>query len=169
MLSSANRLMPYYLQQNNISRNNHSDNFNTGFKDILSEAISKAEPVSVASAAKTLINNTVDVDSYLAQLRVKYGSKISVQSMEYSKANINHIGSSTLGTGNVIIAPNGEVTYYCSSDYTPEEKARLEKAMKEEDEDKAKKREEQKRLSEIATDRYLQMMSSTVPDIDRSK
>lgn len=37
--------------------------------------------------------------------------------------------------------------------------------MKEEDEAKAKKRAEQKRLSEIAADRYLQMMSSTVPDI----
>lgn len=215
MLSSVNRLMPYYLQQNNISRNNHADNFNTGFKDILSKATSKTEPVSVASATKTLINDTVDVDSYLAQLQVKFGSKISVQSMEYSKANINHIGSSTLGTGNVIIAPNilekmvsdpqarqhyeqkiqahfdtngeanafmamrgrrivsrgviihpnGEVTYYCSGDYTPEEKARLEKAMKEEDEAKAKKRAEQKRLSEIAADRYLQVMSSTVPDI----
>ena len=38
----------------------------------------------------------------------------------------------------VIIHPNGEVTYYSSSDYTPEEKARLERAMKEEDEAKAK-------------------------------
>ena len=120
--------------------------------------------------------------------------------MEYSKASINHIGSSTFGTGNVIIAfnilekmasdpqtrqyyeqkiqghfdtipkanafmamhgrqifssgviihPDGDVTYYSTSDYTPEEKARLEKAMKEEDEAKAKKWAEAKRLNEIA-------------------
>ena len=37
--------------------------------------------------------------------------------------------------------------------------------MKEEDEAKAKKRAEQKRLSEIAANRYLQVMSNTVPDI----
>lgn len=215
MLSSVNRFAPHYLYQNNISKNDHVDNFNTDFKEILSKATSKTESVLSASATKTFVNGTVDVDSYLAQLQVKFGSKISVQSMEYSKANINHIGSSTLGTGNVIIAPNilekmasdpqarqhyekkiqahfdtngeanafmamhgrrivsrgviihpnGEVTYYCSGDYTPEEKARLEKAMKKEDEAKAKKRAEQKRLSEIAADRYLQMMSSTVPDI----
>ncbi|MGI6412548.1 MAG: DUF6033 family protein [Syntrophomonadaceae bacterium] len=215
LLSSVNRSIPYYLQLNNISRNNHADNFNTSFKDTLSKATSKTEFALATSTAKTLVNNTGNVDSYLSQLQMKFGSKISVQNLEYSKANINHIGSSTVGTGNVIIAPNilekmasdpqarqhyekkiqghfdtigkanafmaihgrrvvssgviihpnGEVTYYSSSDYTPEEKARLERAMKEEDEAKAKKRAEQKRLSEIATDRYLQLVSSTVPEI----
>lgn len=215
MLSSVNKLAPYYLHQNKINRNNHTDNFNTDFKEMISKATSKTESMLDASVVKTFVNDTVDVDAYLSQLQMRFGSKISVQSMEYSKANINHIGGSTIGTGNVIIAPNilekmasdpqarqhyekkiqahfdtngeanafmamhgrrivsrgviihpnGEVTYYCSGDYTPEEKARLEKAMKEEDEAKAKKRAEQKRLSEIAADRYLQMMSSTVPDI----
>ena len=37
---------------------------------------------------------------------MKFSSKISVQNLEYSKANINHIGSSTTGTGNVTIAPD---------------------------------------------------------------
>ena len=45
----------------------------------------------------------------------------------------------------VIIHPDGEVTYYCSADYTPKEKARHERAMKEKDEAKAKKRLEEKR------------------------
>lgn len=131
---------------------------------------------------------------------------------------MNHIGSSTFGTGNVIIAsnilekmaadpqarqhyeqkiqahfdtigqanafmairgrrivssgvvihPNGEVTYYCSSDYTPEEKARLEKAMKEEDEAKAKRRAEANRLTETAPHHYWLLTSNTVPIIDIS-
>lgn len=106
MLSSLNKLTPYYLNQTNISRNNHVDNFNTDFKELLSKATSKTESVLVASATETLVNDALDMDSYLAQLQAKFGSKISVQSMEYNKANINHIGSSTLGTGNVIIAPN---------------------------------------------------------------
>jgi len=216
MLSSLNKLTPYYLNQTNINRNNHTDNFNTDFKEMMSKATSKTESMLDASAMKTFVNDTVDVDAYLSQLQMRFGSKISVQSMEYSKANINHIGGSTIGTGNVIIAPNilekmasdpkarqyyekkiqghfdaipkanafmamhgrqivssgvivhpnGEVTYYSSSDYTPEEKARLEKAMKEEDEAKAKKREEQKRLDEITANRHLQVMFNTVPDIE---
>lgn len=150
-----------------------------------------------SSLSKAQIQNS----SYLSQLQMKFGSKISVQDLKHSKENINQIGSSTYGTGNVIIAsnilekmasdpkarqyyeqkiqghfntigeanafmamrgrqivssgviihPNGEVTYYSSSDYTPEEKARLEKAMKEEDEAKAKKRLEEKiRLENLA-------------------
>lgn len=145
-------------------------------------------------------------DSYLSQLQMKFGSKISVQNLEHNKDNINQIGSSTSGTGNVIIAsnilekmasdpkarqyyekkiqghfdtvgeanafmgmrgrrivssgviihPNGEVTYYSSSDYTPEEKARLEKAMKEEDEAKAKKRLEEKRRLDDLSDKKTQ-------------
>ena len=155
--------------------------------------------VSNATFASVLTKAQRQSESYLSQLQMKFGSKISVQNLEYGKANINHIGSSTAGTGNVIIAPNilekmasdpqarqhyekkiqghfdtigeanafmairgrrivssgviihpnGEVTYYSSSDYTPEEKARLERAMKEEDEAKAKKRLEEKRHLDV--------------------
>jgi hypothetical protein len=212
MLSAVNRTIPYYVQQNKIGRNNRTDDFNTNFKDTLSKATSTTES---AFASSTTTNNIENINAYLSQLQTKFGSKISVQNMEYSKANINHIGGSTIGTGNVIIAsnilekmasdpqarqhyekkiqahfdtngeanafmamhgrqivsrgviihPNGEVTYYCSSDYTPEEKARLEKAMKEEDEAKAKKRAEQKKLDEIASDRYLHLVTSKVPEV----
>lgn len=41
----------------------------------------------------------------------------------------------------VIIHKNGEVTTWSRSEYTPEEKSRLERAMKEEDEEKEKRRE----------------------------
>lgn len=153
------------------------------------------DSISNTAFSSALSKVKMQDNSYLSQLQMKFGSKILVQNLEYSKANIDHIGSSTSGTGNVIIAPNilekmvsdpqarqhyekkiqahfdtngeanafmairgrrivsrgviihpnGEVTYYCSSDYTPEEKARLEKAMKEEDEAKARKRLEEKR------------------------
>lgn len=49
---------------------------------------------------------------------------------------------------------------------TKEEKARLEKAMKEEDEAKAKKRAEEKRLNEIALNKYLQPISYAVPQLN---
>lgn len=100
------------------------------------------------------------------QARQHYEKKIQGHFDTIPKANafMAMHGRRVVSSG-VIIHPNGEVTYYSSSDYTPEEKARLEKAMKEEDEAKAKKRAEQKRLNEIATDRYLQLMSSTVPEI----
>lgn len=127
--------------------------------------------------------------TYLSQLQMKFGSKVSIQEVDKNKSGIDAIGNRTFGTGNITIAsniakkmevdpevrryyeqkiqahfdtngeanafmamrgmritsrgvvihPNGEVTYYCSGDYTPEEKARLERAMKEEDEAKAKK------------------------------
>jgi len=54
----------------------------------------------------------------------------------------------------VIIHADGKVTYYSKSDYTPQEKARLEKAMKEEDEAKAKKKAEERRLNEMALAKY---------------
>lgn len=54
----------------------------------------------------------------------------------------------------VIIHADGKVTYYSKSDYTPQEKARLEKAMKEEGEAKAKKRAEERRLNELALAKY---------------
>lgn len=150
--------------------------------------------VSNPTFSSVISNTKTQSNSYLSQLQMKFGSKISVQNLEYSEANINHIGSSTIGTGNVIIAPNilnnmasdpkerlyyekkiqahfdtndeaiafmamrgrrivsrgvvidvnGKVTYYCSGDYTPEEKARLEKAMKEEDKAKTEKRLKEK-------------------------
>lgn len=151
------------------------------------------------SFSSTLSKVQIQNNSYLSQLQHKFGFKISVQDLSHTKENINQAGSSTYGTGNIIIAsnildkmasdpkvrqyyeqkiqghfntigkanafmamrgrqivssgviihPNGEVTYYSNSDYTPEEKARLEKAMKEEDEAKAKKRlEEKKRLED---------------------
>ena len=188
MISAVNQ---YYSQlySNANERNIQSQDsiLNTAF----SSALSKAQ---------------MQDNSYLSQLQMKFGSKISVQNLEYSKANINHIGSSTAGTGNVIIAsnilekmasdpqarqhyekkiqahfdtngeanafmavrgrrivsrgviihPNGEVTYYCSSDYTPEEKARLERAMKEEDEAKAQKRLEEKRRLDALTEKNAQ-------------
>ncbi len=162
--------------------------------------------VSNATFLSTLSKVQMQSDSYLSQLQMKFGSKVSVQNLEYSKANINHIGSSTVGTGNVIIAPNilekmasdpqarqhyekkiqahfdtngeanvfmairgrrivssgvvihpnGEVTYYSSSDYTPEEKARLERAMKEEDKAKAKKRLEEKRHLDALAEKNAQ-------------
>jgi len=188
MISAVNQ---YYSQlyPNATERNIQSQDsiLNTAF----SSALSKAQ---------------MQDNSYLSQLQMKFGSKISVQNLEYSKANINHIGSSTAGTGNVIIAPNilekmasdpkarqhyekkiqahfdtngeanafmamhgrrivssgviihpnGEVTYYSSSDYTPEEKARLERAMKEEDEAKAQKRLEEKRRLDALTEKNAQ-------------
>lgn len=210
MLSAINRTMAYCIRQNAASGNLNTDKANANFQDALSCAISKAE--SSFTISKTT-NNIEDSNSYLSQLQMKFGSKISVQNLEYSKANIDHIGSSTSGTGNVIIAPNilekmvsdpqarqhyekkiqahfdtngeanafmamrgrrivsrgviihpnGEVTYYCSSDYTPEEKARLEKAMKEEDEAKAKKRAEQRKLNELVTGKSL--LISKIPEI----
>lgn len=213
MLSSVNRSISYALQQNNINRNTPADTSIVGFKNTLSQA---ALDQTSAVAISTTNTNTPDVNSYLSQLQSKFGTKVSVQDMGYSKANINHIGSSTSGTGNVIIAsnilekmasdpqarqhyeqkiqahfdtngeanafmamrgrrivsrgviihPNGEVTYYCSSDYTPEEKARLEKAMKEEDEAKAKKRAEEKRLNEIALNKHRQLISYKIPQVD---
>ncbi|AGL01732.1 DUF6033 family protein [Desulfoscipio gibsoniae] len=215
MLSSITRPISYALQQNDISSKNRTDTSNVSFKDTLSQA-ALGEISASATSATVLSSGATDTNSYLLQLQSKFGTKISVQNMEYSKANINHIGSSTSGTGNVIIAsnilekmasdpqtrqhyerkiqahfdtigeanafmamhgrrivssgviihPNGEVTYYSSSDYTPEEKARLEKAMKEEDEAKAKKRAEEKRLNEIAQIKYLQFTSNAVPKIE---
>lgn len=164
-------------------------------------SIKSKNAITNDSFSSSLSKAQMQNSSYLSQLQMKFGSKISVQDLKHSKENINQIGSSTYGTGNVIIAsnilekmasgpkarqyyeqkiqghfntigeanafmairgrqivssgviihPNGEVTYYSSSDYTPEEKARLEKAMKEEDEAKAKKRLEEKiRLENLA-------------------
>lgn len=211
MLASLNNVTSYALSQNNINRKTTADTSVVDFKNVLSQtALGQTSPV------RTSTTNTTNVNSYLSQLQSKFGTGVSVRDMEYSKANINHIGSSTSGTGNVIIAsnilekmasdpqarqhyeqkiqghfdtigkanafmamhgrrvvssgviihPNGEVTYYSSSDYTPEEKARLEKAMKEEDEAKAKKREEAKRLSEIVLNKYIQSISYSTPQID---
>ncbi len=210
---SVNKSMPYALPQND-SRKNHVDTSNVSFMDTLSQAT--LSRTSAFAASETESNSTTNVNSYLLQLQSKFGTKISVQDMEYSKANINHIGGSTMGTGNVIIAsnilekmasdpqarkhyeqkiqghfdtigeanafmamhgrrvvssgaivhPNGEVTYYSSSDYTPEEKARLEKAMKEEDEAKAKKRAEEKRLNEIALNKHIQPILYSIPQIE---
>jgi len=214
MLSSVNGAVAYTLQPNDMSRKNNTDTSNVSFKNTLSQA--SLSRISTTSASATgSSGGTTNVDSYLSQLQSKFGTKISVQNMEYSKANINHIGSSTIGTGNVVIAsnilekmasdpkarqhyeakiqahfdtigeantfmamhgrrvvssgvivhPNGEVTYYSSSDYTPEEKARLEKAMKEEDEEKAKKRAEEKRLNEIALNKSVQPILYSAPQI----
>lgn len=73
----------------------------------------------------------------------------------------------------VVIHPDGKVTYYSKSDYTPQEKARLEKAMKEEDEEKARKRAEEKRLDELARLRYwerihAQMFTVGSPGLETS-
>lgn len=215
MLFSMTRPIQYDLQQNDMSKRNCADTSNISFNDILSQVtlVKVSKPVTSIEGASS---STKNINSYLSQLHAKFGTKISVQNMEYSKANINHIGSSTAGTGNVIIAsnilekmasdpkarqyyekkiqghfdtigeanafmamhgrrivsrgviihPNGEVTYYSSSDYTPEEKARLEKAMKEEDEAKAKKRAEEKKLNEIAQNRYWLLASNTVPKVE---
>lgn len=214
MLSSVNGAVAYALQPNDMGRKNYADTFNVSFKDTLSQAsLSRISATSASTNESS--SGTTNVDSYLSQLQSKFGTKISVQNMEYSKANINHIGSSTIGTGNVVIAsnilekmasdpkarqhyeakiqahfdtigeanafmairgrrivsrgvivhPNGEVTYYSSSDYTPEEKARLEKAMKEEDEEKAKKRAEEKRLNEIVLNKSVQPALYSVPQI----
>lgn len=212
MLSSVSRSISYTLQQNNINRSNHTETPAVNFKDKFLQA---ALETASSTSEPELSNATANISFYLSELQMKFGSKISVQDMEYSKANINHIGSSTSGTGNVIIAPNilekmasdpkarqyyekkiqahfdtngeanafmamhgrqitsrgviihpnGEVTYYCSSDYTPEEKARLEKAMKEEDEAKAKKRAEEQRLNEIALNKRLSLTPNTISTI----
>jgi len=210
---SVNKSLPYALPRNDI-RKNHVDTPNVSFMDTLSRAALGRTSASAISATES--NGTTNVNSYLVQLQSKFGTKISVQDMEYSKANINHIGGSTTGTGNVLIAsnilekmasdpqarkyyeqkiqghfdtigeanafmamhgrrivssgvivhPNGEVTYYSSSDYTPEEKARLEKAMKEEDEAKAKKRAEEKRLNEITLNKHVEPISYNIPQIE---
>ena len=211
MLASLNNITSYALSQNNINRKTTTGTSVVDFKNMLSQTA-----LGQTSAVDTSATNTTNVNSYLSQLQSKFGTGVSVRDMEYSTANINHIGSSTSGTGNVIIAsnilekmasdpqarkhyeqkiqahfdtipkanafmamhgrrvvssgvivhPNGEVTYYSSSDYTPEEKARLEKAMKEEDEAKAKKRAEAKRLNEIALNKYIQPISYSTPQID---
>lgn len=207
---SVNKSMPYALLKND-TRKNHIDASNVSFMDTLSQAA--LGKISAFAASSTDSNSTTN---YLLQLQSKFGTKISVQDLEYSKANINHIGGSTIGTGNVIISsnilekmasdpqarkhyeqkiqghfdtigeanafmgmhgrrvvssgvivhPNGEVTYYSSSDYTPEEKARLEKAMKDEDEAKAKKRAEEKRLNEIALNKHIQPISYSIPQVE---
>jgi len=204
MLSSVNRSISYNLSQNNKSKKTTADTLTVAFQDILTQT----------SAVVT--TKTPDVESYLSQLQSKFGPKIFVQDMEYNKENINRIGSSTAGTGNVIIAsnilekmvtepqarqyyekkiqahfnaigkarafmamhgrrivssgvivhPDGKVTYYSSSDYTPEEKARLEKAMKEEDEAKAEKRKEIKRLNEIALNKHRRLISYSATQVD---
>lgn len=170
----------------------------SNFESLLAKAASGEHGSTASNVSSTDSARSTKTQSYLTQLQVKFGSKVSVQNMAYSKTHINQIGSSTIGTGNVIIAsnilekmasdpqasqyyeqkvqahfdtigeahafmavrgrqivssgvivhPNGEVTYYSSSDYTPEEKARLEKAMKEEDEAKARKRAEERRWIE---------------------
>ena len=211
MLSSINRLISNIPQQNNINKNNPDNTPDAGFKRTLSKvSLGKKSEIDISP------NNITNVNSYLSQLQTKFGSEISVQNLEKNNNNINHIGGSTAGTGNVIIAsnilekmvsdpqarqhyekkiqahfdtngeanafmamrgrrivsrgviihPNGEVTYYCSSDYTPEEKARLERAMKEEDEAKAKKREEEQRLNEIALNRHRQLFLYRVPQLN---
>lgn len=149
-------------------------------------------------AAQVPSNNETEAESYLSQLKQKFGDRISVRDVDKSKSGINATGRRTAGTGNITIAPNilekmaedpqarehyeqkiqahfdtnaeanafmamrgrqitsrgvivhpnGEVTYYCNSEPTPEEKARLEEAMKAEDEAKAAKRLEEELLLE---------------------
>ena len=214
MLSSVNKTPDYTLQSNDVSRKHNDVPTNVNFKDALSQFSTRS--TSMASAYATASSSeTTNVDSYLSQLQSKFGTKISVQNMEYSKANINRVGSSTSGTGNVFIAsnilekmaadpkarqhyeakiqghfdtigeadafmamhgrrivssgviihPDGKVTYYSSSDYTPEEKARLEKAMKEEDEEKAKRREKGKQSNEILLDYSVQPVLLGTPQV----
>lgn len=105
MLSSVSKPMACTLQQNDISRKNRADTSNVSFKDTLSQAVFGCISASTASATE-LSSNTTNVNAYLSLLQLKFGTKISVQNMEYSKANINHIGSLTTGSGNVIIASN---------------------------------------------------------------
>mgnify|MGYP000872141739 CR=1 FL=1 len=185
--------------------------------DLTKAMIEKSQAATLVGTFGELLSqlntsHATNIDPYLSQLQSKFGSKIAIQDLAYNKANIDYIGSTTIGTGNVIIAPNilekmatdsearryyeqkiqghfdtiptanafmavrgrqivssgviihpdGKVTYYSRSDYTPEEKARLEKAMKEEDETKAKKRAEEKRLDEIARNKYWEYWSQIV-------
>lgn len=187
--------MPYLIPVGNYRTNMAEMEKNATFAVMgsFAETLSQLEQTSATS-----------IDTYLIQLKSKFGSGESVRDLPYNKANIDSIGNATLGQGNVIIAPNilekmamdlkarhyyeqkiqdhfntipeadafmavhgreivsrgviihadGKVTYYSKSDYTPQEKARLEKAMKEEDEAKAKKRAEERRLNELALARY---------------
>lgn len=105
VLSSVSKPIAGTFLQNDISSKNHADASNISFKDILSQAALSQTSASAASATK-LSNSTTNVNAYLSLLQLKFGAKISVQNMEYSKGNINHIGSSTTGSGNVIIASN---------------------------------------------------------------
>ena len=59
------------------------------------------------------------------------------------------VGRRVVDSG-IIIHKNGEVTTWSHSEYTPEEKARLERAMEEEAEEKEKRR-----------DRYLELMTKS--------
>lgn len=60
----------------------------------------------------------------------------------------------------MVIHPDGTVTYYISGDLTPEKKAKIEAAMKAEDEEKEKRRQEYLERSQEAANKRRQISDS---------
>ena len=91
---------------------------------------------NVAIAEKILVIMAEDPDAMQ-----KYSKEIQryFDNIPYGDQFMASVGRRVVDSG-IIIHKNGEVTTWSHSEYTPDEKARLERAMKEEAEEKEKRK-----------------------------
>ncbi len=123
--------------------------------DALAFRTSGMNNVVIAQNMLEKMANDPDAKSYyMSQIQSYFDSRSEGQALLAAQ------GQQIVSSG-VIINEDGTVTSWCYGDYTPEEKARLERLMKEEDEAKAKKRADLARQIDLSYKRKAQATSDS--------
>ncbi len=124
--------------------NRHMDkqNFQSQLNNLGSRTFGTNHIVIAQNILEKMANDPKTKQHYMNEIQSYFATRPQAQ------AFMAMHGRQVVSSG-IIVHEDGTVTSWSSSDYTPEEKARLERAMKEEDEEKAKKRAEEKRQIEI--------------------